>query len=196
MNKDDLLKHLAEIGYNVGYGAKMSFASFDTLRIAPSFISCLSLIAGIVGVAYDSLPTKDISVVFLILGIVSLYISLKLSNKSKFKKSGIALTKTFQDISLFYAKIKSSEHITDSMVTELESFSAEANSNYISDQLFLASWLAHQKFFGEAQVQWIIDELNLTFWKDKVPSSLKVILYIAVSVCLITVATLFLSKHC
>ena len=29
MDKDDLLKHIAETGYNVGFGAKLHFATYD-----------------------------------------------------------------------------------------------------------------------------------------------------------------------
>ncbi len=43
MTKDDLLKDIAETGYNVGFGAKRHFATYNITQKIPSVIGFVSL---------------------------------------------------------------------------------------------------------------------------------------------------------
>lgn len=47
MNKEDLLKHIAQTGYNIGYGAKKHFATYDIASKAPGTISFLTFGIGL-----------------------------------------------------------------------------------------------------------------------------------------------------
>ena len=42
MNKAELLKCIAETGYNVGFGAKKHFATYDLLEKMPGWIGFIS----------------------------------------------------------------------------------------------------------------------------------------------------------
>jgi hypothetical protein len=61
MKKEDLLREIANQGYNAGFGAKVSFASFDMLRFLPGFISFSSTALGVLGLVFDTLSTKAVS---------------------------------------------------------------------------------------------------------------------------------------
>ena len=47
MDKNDLLKHIAETGYNVGFGAKLHFATYDIVDKTPGLIGFISTAVGI-----------------------------------------------------------------------------------------------------------------------------------------------------
>lgn len=47
MNNDDLLRHIAETAYNVGYGAKMHFSTYDIVDKTPGLISFFSMAFGV-----------------------------------------------------------------------------------------------------------------------------------------------------
>ena len=53
MKRDDLLKCIADTGYNVGFGAKKHFATYDLVEKSPGWISFLSIAFGI----YSSIGT-------------------------------------------------------------------------------------------------------------------------------------------
>ena len=107
MNKNEFLKAVAETGYNVGFGAKKHFATYDIVEKTPGFISFFSMAFGIYALAFDGLSTKFLSASFIVLGIIGLYIALYDSNKAEYEKSGIALTKLYNEIANLYRKAKS-----------------------------------------------------------------------------------------
>lgn len=92
MNKDDLLKHIAETAYNVGFGAKKHFSTFDIVSKAPGVISFISLAFGIYALVIDSLNTKLISATLIIIGVIGLYISFYDSKKNDYAENGRELT--------------------------------------------------------------------------------------------------------
>lgn len=47
MNKENLLKLIAESGYNLGYGAKKHFATFDLIEKLPGWLGFLAFAVGI-----------------------------------------------------------------------------------------------------------------------------------------------------
>lgn len=75
MKKNDLLSSIAEKGYDVGFGAKKHFSTYDIIEKAPGMISFFSLAFGIFALAVKGLSTEITSAIFIILGIVGIYIS-------------------------------------------------------------------------------------------------------------------------
>ena len=47
MNKSNLLMSIAETGYNVGFGAKKHFATYDIVQKAPGWIAFVSFVVGV-----------------------------------------------------------------------------------------------------------------------------------------------------
>ncbi|WP_406632169.1 hypothetical protein, partial [Ornithobacterium rhinotracheale] len=45
-------------------------------------------------------------------------------------------------------------------------------------QVWFSSWFAHYKFFYQFQSNWISEELKLSFFKDKIPLSLIIFIFI------------------
>ncbi|AWN16176.1 hypothetical protein SALB1_1978 [Salinisphaera sp. LB1] len=40
-----------------------------------------------------------------------------------------------------------------------------------SKQILFSDWYAHYKFFWQHQIEWIDEQKQFTFWRDKVPLS-------------------------
>jgi hypothetical protein len=69
MLKNDLLNHIASAGYNVGFGAKKTFATFDIVSKLPGWIGIISLAVSVLGLYMDEMSSKNISAIFIILSI-------------------------------------------------------------------------------------------------------------------------------
>ena len=93
MNKSHLLHEIAISGYNAGFGAKKSFASFDILSKAPSLIGWSITSIGALGLVFDSLSTKTISAITLCIGFITTYLGFASKYLKKLETSGIELTK-------------------------------------------------------------------------------------------------------
>lgn len=74
MNKQELLKYIAIAGYDVGFGAKKHFATFDIIEKGPGWLGFVSLVGGIYGLFVPFWSLTHVSAVFVIFGVVSLYI--------------------------------------------------------------------------------------------------------------------------
>ncbi len=172
MNKGDLQKSIAETAYNVGFGAKKHFATFDIVDKSPGAISFFAMAFGIYSLAFDGLSTKFISASFTVVGIIGLYISFYGSKKDDYEKSGIILTQLFNELNRLYHNVK------DSKVDNLDSFEEnlrDIESRYypqcISKQIMFSDWYAHYKFFWQHQIDWIDEQKNFKFFRDKMPLS-------------------------
>jgi hypothetical protein len=173
MEKNDLLKHIAETGYNVGFGAKKHFATYDIVAKTPGLISFSSLAFGVYALAFDGLSTKLLSATFVVLGIIGLYISFYDGNKEKYEQSGSKLTQLFNQLKKLYSKVKSDQ--TGQLIqyeTELKAIEDEYYQNCVSKQILLSDWYAHYKFFWQHQIEWIDEQKSFRFLRDKVPLSL------------------------
>lgn len=175
MKKDELLKSIAETGYNVGFGAKKHFSTYDIVEKTPGFISFFSMAFGIYALAFDGLSTKFLSASFIILGIVGLYISLYDSNKLEYEKSGIELTKLYNELEILYRKAKSAD---EKDITELEKQLSALQAKYYplcqSKQIMLSDWYAHYKFFWQHQIDWVNEQKQFRFFRDKIPLTLSI----------------------
>lgn len=177
MNKESLLKEIATNGYNVGFGAKKNFASYDILIKLPSWVGFISLSIGILQLGYDSLGgNKELSAFLIIISVAIMYLNCFNAKIDDFNEEGIRLTKIFNSLRLLYFKVKDSDnedYNTES--NELSEILNEYYSKSITKQVFMSQWYAHYKFFYELQIDWVDEQLNFKFIKDKVPASIKII---------------------
>lgn len=193
MSKKELLKEIAINAYNVGFGAKKHFASYDILIKLPYWISFIVLSIGILQLAYDPFPYgKEVSIILILISIASLFLNFFNSTKDDYNDKGVELTKQFNGLRQIYLKVKNSNQ--QDFTSEREEINKILNDFYnksITKQVFLSQWYAHFKFFYEMQIDWIDEELNFTFWKDKFPNSLKIFLLIVLTVIIILIANFY-----
>ena len=170
MDKASLLRTIAETGYNVGFGAKKTFATFDIVEKGPGWIGLVSLAIGVYALYIDALAAKFPSATLIVAGVASLYISFYRSGE--YERAGNQQIKLFNRLRDLYREVSDNADITSSQL-ELSRIEDEFYSSAISKQIFLSDWYAHYKFFAQTQVRWINDELHLRVWHDMVPFSAK-----------------------
>ncbi|BAU65697.1 hypothetical protein STA3757_30860 [Stanieria sp. NIES-3757] len=170
MDKDSLLKDIAETGYNVGFGGRKHFATYDIVDKTPGLISFLSMAFGTYALVFDGLSTKFLSASFIVLGIIGLYISFYDSKKSDYEKAGVALTRLFNELRQLYRSTKSANN---DALPDLKKKLNDIESRYyeisISKQILFSDWYAHYKFFWQVQIDWIDEQKKFNFFRDKVP---------------------------
>jgi hypothetical protein len=174
MNKSDLLKSIAEKGYDVGFGAKKHFATYDIIEKTPGLISFSSMAFGIFSLAVKGISTELISAIFIVLGVVGLYISLYDHKKSSYEQSGVALTKLYNELKALYFKVKNINEESDcsDLQQELSDIENRCYQACISKQILFSNWYAHYKFYWEHQIEWVNEQLKFSFFRDKIPLSL------------------------
>ncbi len=173
MEKDDLLKQIADAAYNVGFGAKKHFATYDVVEKAPGIITFSSMGIGIFGLVIDILSTKFLSAAFLVLGIVGLYIERYIEDKDNYAKIGTDLTQLFNQLKTLYYRVKASN--ADDLNQNEEELKRVLDCYYKSSlhkQILFSDWYAHYKFFWQHQIEWIDEQKHFRFWRDKIPLSL------------------------
>lgn len=176
MDKSGLLKRIADTAYNVGFGAKKHFATYDIVEKAPGWIGFISMAVGVFALFYDWLATKQISAILIVLGISGLQVNTYSEGKQKYEQNGVLLTNLFNKLKSLYFSVKSSNKSDFSEeIDELERIELEFNSNCISKQILFSDWYAHYKFFWQHQIEWIDEQKHFRFWRDKVPLSLMVV---------------------
>ncbi|AVQ12516.1 Uncharacterized protein XB16_2190 [Leptospira santarosai] len=180
MTKEDLLKNIAEMGYNVGYGAKVHFSTYDIVEKVPGAIGFISFVIGILSLFIDFLTTKYLSAILTILGIVSVLLSLYNKEKSNYEKVGSRLTNLFNELKILYYNVKESKTPKDvkSYEKKLLEIEKEFNSISISKQILFSEWYAHYKFFWQHQIEWIEEQKRFGLFRDKIPLSFSVLLFL------------------
>lgn len=194
MNKENLLKQIADMAYNVGFGAKKHFATYDIVEKAPGLINFSAMAVGILGLVFECLSTKWLSALFLVAGIAGFYIERYNENKDQFMKKGEELTRIFNNLKRLYYKVKSSE--SNSFETEQNEFNVISARYYeicLSKQIMFSDWYAHYKFFWQHQIEWIDEQKHFKFWRDKVPLSLLFFLILIVLITLTFAVIFFVS---
>jgi hypothetical protein len=170
MTKDELLKSIAETGYNVGFGAKKHFATYDIVEKMPGFISFISLSFGIYALAFDGLSTKFLSASFIILGVIGLYISLYEHKKSEYISLGIKLTQLYNKLANLYRRAKSaSDSDIEGLLDQLTQVQNEYYGSCQSNQIIFSDWYAHYKFFWQHQIGWVNEQKKFKLLRDKIP---------------------------
>lgn len=173
MNKAGLLRTIAETGYNVGFGAKKTFATFDIVEKGPGWIGLISFVVGLFGLVYEVLATKVPSAILLTAGVAALYISFYKSRD--YEDVGIKLIELFNRLRDLYREVDGGADLAASQA-KLAQIEADFYGVTISKQIFLSDWYAHYKFFAQTQIDWIDEQLKFKLWKDMIPLSGKILI--------------------
>ena len=194
MNRSDFLKCIAETGYNVGFGAKKHFATYDLVEKSPGWISFISIAFGIYSLAFKELSTSFLSASFTVLGVVGLYVSMYDAKKSDYEKAGVELTKIYNQLRALYYSVQSKSDSDDltNLISEYQQLESQYYSVGLSKQILFSDWYAHYKFFWQHQIEWVDEQKEFNFFRDKVPLSFYVFLVavIVVAICFIYKAKL------
>ena len=185
MDINNLKKHIAETAYNVGYSAKLHFASYEMIERLPGLNSFFSMAFGIYALAFSSLSTKFMSCTLLVLGLIGLYISMKNGNKDIYEEKGIALTGLFNELKHLMSDAKSQSPNTPDIARKLSDIEQRYSNSCASSHVMFATWFAHYKFFWEQQISWIDEQRKFGFFRDKVPLSFWIFLIVMVITILI-----------
>jgi len=172
ITRNDLLRSIAETGYNVGFGAKKHFATYDIVEKMPGWIGFLSMAFGIYALVFEQLSGKFLAATLSIVGICSFYITQYDRDKSKYDQAGSQLTIIYNDLRETYRALKSYEG-TDVMpfYERFKSLEADYYATSISKQILFSDWYAHYKFFWQQQIDWVEEQKNFRFLRDKIPLS-------------------------
>lgn len=178
MERDLFLRQLAENGYNVIYGAKKHFSTYDTVVKMPGRIAFITLAIGIWQIYRPSfLYNTEISLLLIIASIIALTISQYNSEKDRYRVVGNQLIQIHNELRELYYRTKSSEdEVFSNDSYESVKMNELLDAYYeisISKQIFLSDWIAHYKLFFQSQYEWIDEQKNFT-WKDKVPLSFRI----------------------
>lgn len=158
-------------GYDVGFGAKKHFASYDIIEKGPGWLGFISLIGGLYSLFIPFWATTHIAAIFVIFGVVSLYIGFYGADKARYEEAGKELTQGFHDLQLIYREVKSMPEGSDfsTFLKQVQDIRSQVLAKSVSKQIFLSDWYAHYKFFWIAQVDWIHEARPFSFWRDKIP---------------------------
>ena len=194
MKRDDLLKCIADTGYNVGFGAKKHFATYDLVEKSPGWISFISIAFGIYSLAFKELSTSFLSASFTVLGVVGLYVSMYDAKKSDYEKAGVELTKIYNQLRALYYSVQSKSDSDDltNLISEYQQLESQYYSVGLSKQILFSDWYAHYNFFWQHQIEWVDEQKNFSFFRDKVPLSfyMFLVVLIVMAICFIYKANL------
>lgn len=172
MRKEELLRCIAETGYNVGFGAKKHFATYDIVDKVPGVIGFASIAVGVFALFVDFLATKHLSAAFIILGVAGICISSYDHKKNQYSEAGKELTELFNRLKTLYFKAKScSEEEREAIIGELSDIENQYIAKSLDDQIIFSDWYAHYKFFWQQQIDWIDEQKHFRFFRDKIPLS-------------------------
>ncbi|SFH70941.1 hypothetical protein SAMN05444062_11182 [Pseudomonas syringae] len=171
MSQRSLLKSIAETGYNVGFGGRKHWATYDIVDKIPGFIGFIGTAVGVFSLVYESLSAKNVSAFMAVFGVIGIYISVYDSKKSDYERSAIEITKIFNSLRDLYREVETLAENADFSVyrTRLATFESQYYSASISKQILFSDWYAHYKFFWQYQIDWVASQKNFSFWRDKVP---------------------------
>ena len=174
MTKENLLKLIAESGYNVGYGAKKHLSTYDIVVKIPGWIAFVSLVAGIYALFTPILNQPWISAAFMCISIGTIFISLYSEDKEKYQKVGSQLTTKYHELRFLYQSVKSlpDNSNLEIFLDELKQIQSYVQKINIKKQIFLSDWYAHYKFFWQSQTDWMDEQLKFRQIRDKFPLGL------------------------
>ena len=177
--QQDLLKRIAERGFEVGYAANLNFATHDIADKVPVLVSFISTVVGILALVSPFFQLESVAVCLVLLGIVSLYVEKYPAHE--YGDRGKQTMNMLHDLETLYYKVKDN---TDPKATfqeeeeELWTLTIEFIASTSPHQILFATWYANYKFFAEKNYAWIDEQLNFRLWRDKIPATLKVLLFL------------------
>lgn len=171
MSQASLLKSIAETGYNVGFGGRKHWATYDIVDKIPGWIGFVGTALGIFSLVYESLSAKNISAAMAVLGVIGIYISVYDSKKSDYEKSAVEITMIFNGLRDLYREVEALAANADFSIYQarLTTFESRYYGVSISKQILFSDWYAHYKFFWQYQIDWLANQKSFSFWRDKVP---------------------------
>jgi hypothetical protein len=203
MRKEQLLNSIAQSGYNIGFGAKKHFITYDIYRVMPKLTSFTVLAIGVLQLTsiFKRWCTGDlpdvIGALLVIIGLLAFTVDITGKNSDRFNEAGKILIGKFNRLRNMYNETlslddKDIEKINQ-LSHELEQIEQDARLAAISEQAIGTHILTNTLFFGSMQVSWIEKELKLDF-RDKFPffHLEAFVLYIAVIVALFFAARPFI----
>ena len=173
MNRELLLKDVAESGYNIGYAAKKHLATYDIVEKAPGWISVISFAFGILALGFPALDNRVLAAFILIVSYAVFYFNSYQDGRLEYARVGSRLTTLFTILRSVYYEIQSRGEADnlDDLQTRYRELLDESQRIGISKQIFLSDWYAHYKFFWQAERSWLQEKRPFTFWRDKIPLS-------------------------
>ena len=175
MTKEDLLKQIAESAYNIGFGAKKSFATFDIVDKIPGILNFCVLAIGILALVIDELNIKIVSASLIMFGVSGIYISKYDDKKDEYAILGSEIKKLFNELKSLYHSVKAKSDDTnfDEDISKMKEIEDKFYLITIPKQILFSDWYAHYKFFWQwaTHIKWLESELKLTFWENKIPLS-------------------------
>ena len=178
MRCEQLLNSIAQSGYNIGFGAKKHFVTYDIYRVIPKLTSFAVLAIGILQLTsvYKRLCTGDVSDVvsasLVIIGLLAFTVDITSKNSERFNEAGKILIGKFNRLRNMYNEASSLDDSDidrlDKLSQELEQIEQDSQAVAISEQAIGTHILTNTLFFGSMQVGWIENELHLGI-KDKFP---------------------------
>lgn len=190
MDINNLKKHIAETAYNVGYSAKLHFASYEMIERLPGLISFFSMAFGIYALAFSSLSTKFMSCALLVLGLIGLYVSMRNGEKANYKQNGDSLMDLFNELKHLLSELEGASPDIPKAKTNLKNIEIKFNQSCAPHQIMFASWLAHYKFFWEQQIGWIETHRAFGFFRDKIPLTFWFSLIVVITIVLLNTETI------
>lgn len=178
MKRDELLKMIASKGYDISYSVNRNFATYDIVKKYPKFVSIISIVLGIVGLAYPATNFKCVSVIMLILGIITLYVEKYSEYVDDYGNRGKDDTDRVNRLKSLYYRVKDERTDCDQTSKEFNAIVKEFNDASQPNQICLSDWLAHYNLFCKKDYHWMDEQLHFGTWKDKVPASFKTLIYI------------------
>ncbi len=187
MKKDQLLKSIADTAYNVGFGGRKHWATYDIVDKIPGLIGFLSTAFGIFALIYENLSEKHLSAAFIVFGLIALYITFYESEKTKYSAAANKLTTLYNSLRDLYRTVQSHEgDNVENYVDQLHAIEKEYYAATINKQILFSDWYAHYKFFWQYQIDWVDEQKKFKFFRDKVPLSF---------MCLVVLLTLMLGLY-
>ncbi len=178
MDKTGLLKSIAETGYNVGFGAKKHFATYDIVEKVPGWIGFLSAAIGVYGLVFEQLSGKTLAATLVIAGIVGLYVFFYDSKKMDYDRAGRELTQIFNRLRDLYRDVQASSALDLTAHEQtLRSLEQDYYAKCISRQILFSDWYAHYKFFWQHQIGWVEEQKRFRLLRDKIPLSFYLALF-------------------
>lgn len=176
MTKGTLLKSIAETGYNVGFGAKRHFVTYDTYRIVPKLFSIITLIIGVFQLTniYKTNITGNIaewcSFLLIGVGLIALVVDLRSKSLEDYNVVGKELQGLYNRLRLLYNQVKGSQEGIDFTVeiNELKNIEMRFREISVSEQATATHILTNVRFFTETQTDWLDEQLHFSI-RDKFP---------------------------
>lgn len=171
MNKDHFLKTICETAYNVGYAAKVNFATFDIIEKMPGLLGFLSLGVGVYALIIPALTAPEVGAAMVMVGIITLYLGMYQADKQRYDEVGKLFTVQFNELRKLYYTAKSRPDTAD--ISDLiQAYDVIVNSTIhtsLSKQVLFSDWYAHYKFFWQQQIEWVDEQKHFRLFRDKVP---------------------------